>query len=241
MKKILITLSICTAAILSAGEEVLYKSNFQGSKELKGWFDLESSYKNSVPLKKPSKPLSHAKLTEANGEVFLKGGKTPRGLLHNFSKPVLVDDNLKRITLKVVMRQTPKHRTTLIDVALTSRIQTAANGDAFWRGRDSGVALRGYTSSVQHVNYIYWRKDGTDTKKYRAAKPFNLFPKTMLTKWTAFSLTYDHEKKQIIFTCEGTEPLIYQNVDLKGMELNSLFVNQHSHDYKSIEVTCEKK
>lgn len=240
MKKILVALSVCSAVVLGA-EEVLYRSDFQGKKDLEGWFDMESGYKNGVPQRKPTKPLSHCKLIEANGEVFLKGGQTPRGITHKFSKPLLVNDNLESVTMKVVMRQTPKHGTTLIEIALTSRIQPAADGSAFWRGRDNGIAIRGYSSDVKKANFIYWRKDGSDNKKYRAVRPYNLFPKSVLTEWTACSLTYDHEQKKMTFSCDGMEPLIYHNVDLSGMVLNSLFVNQQNHEYKSIEVTCKRK
>lgn len=242
MKKFITAAAFSAAVILSAAEQTLFKSDFKNNRDMKGWYDFHNSYYHGTPLSKPKAPLRYSKVAEKNGEFILQAGKTPTVLTHPFSKPVLVDDSLKSITMKITLRQTPKSGTTLIEMGLTSRLQPAAlHGYGFWKGRDSGVALRGYTTDAHAPNYIYWRKEGGDNKKFRSTRPFNLFPKKILTQWVNCSMTYDHEKKTLSFICEGMEPFIYHNVDLKGVQLNSFFINQNVNEYKSIEVICIKK
>ena len=242
MKKLFTTTVFCAAVFLSAAEQTLFKSDFKKDRDLKGWYDTHNSYYQGTPLSKPKSKLRFSKVVEKNGEFILQGGKSHMVLTHPLAKPILVNDNLKSITLKITMRQNPKSRTTLIEMGLTSRLQPAAlDGSGFWRGRDSGVALRGYTTDAQAPNFIYWRKEGGDNKKFRSTRPYNLFPKKTLTQWINCSMTYDHEKKTLSFHCEGQQPLIYHNVDLKGVQLNSFFINQNSNEYKDIEVTCITK
>lgn len=242
MKKITIALALCAVFSLTAAEQVLYKSDFKNDKSLTGWFDVKNGYTSGVPQKKPTKALTLSKVMEVKGETFLKGGANFMGITHPFAKPILVDDNLKSITLKMVMRQTPKSTYSLIEMAFTSRLQPAAtNGGPFWRGRDSGIAARGYSYPIQAPNFIYWRKDGGDNKKFRSTKPYNLVPKKILTQWVTCVLTYNHEKKMVTFDCDDMQTLVYHNVDLKGVELKSFFINQNSNEYKSIEVFCVTK
>lgn len=242
MKTLLLTLAACAALSLTAAEEVLFQSNFKANRELKGWFDVSNGYTQGVPLAKPSRPLKFAKTVEANGEVFLQAGANAMGITHLFTKPLLVDDNLKSITLKIVFRQQMKAASGVSEFALTSRKQPAAtNGSPFWSGRDSGVSMRGYSYSAQAPNFIYWRKDGADSKKFRSTAPYNMFPRSVLKSWTTVAITYDHEKKTLSYDCDGVNPLIYHNVDLKGIELNSCFVSYNMNEYKSIEVFCVKK
>ena len=242
MKKLFLALTACSAVSLLAAEEILFQSNFKDNRDLKTWFDVGNGYIQGVPQAKPTKPLTYGKTVEENGEVILKAGANSMGMSHLFSKPVLVDDNLKSITLKIVFRQSPKSASGVSEFALTGRKQPAAtNGSPFWKGRDSGVSIRGYSYSAQAPNFIYFRKDGADCKKYRSTAPYNMFPRSVLKSWTTVVLTYDHEKKQLSYSCDGVAPLIYHNVDLKGIELNSCFVSYNNNDYKSIEVFCEKK
>lgn len=242
MKKLITILTALTAVSLFAAEEVLFNSNFEKNKTLKGWFEVQNGYNQGVPRRTPARPPISAKVITTNGETYMKAGRTAMSMTHPFSKPVVVNDSLKRIAMKVVLRQTPKSGTTLIRLSMTSRLQPAAtDGGPFWRGRDSGVAIQGYTYNAFAPNFIYWRMNGGDNKKYPAVRPYNLFPKSTLTKWTTCSLIYDHEKKTFTFECEGKKPLIYHNVDLKGVVLNAACINMNHNEYKSIVVTCEKK
>jgi hypothetical protein len=242
MKSLLFTLSACALFFLSAGEEILFQSNFKENRELKNWFDVGNGYIKGVPQPKPVKQLKSAKTVESSGEVILQTTSTFMGITHKFSKPVLVDDNLKSITLKVVFHQNPKYKSSVTEFALTSRIQPAlTNGGPFWRGRDSGISIRGYSYSSQAPNFIYWRKEGSDNKKFHSTAPYNMFPVSVVKNWTTAVLSYDHEKKILSFQCDSAKPFIYHNVDLKGIELNSCFVSCNMNEYKSIEVLCVKK
>ena len=242
MKSFIITLAACAAIAMPAAEEVLFRSDFKNDRELKSWFDISNGYIQGVPQAKPTKGLKFAKTVEADGEIFLKADANAMGMTHLFSQPVLVDDNLKSITLKIVFRQNPKAASGISEFAMTSRRQpSATNGGPFWAGRDSGVSVRGYSYSALAPNFIYWRKEGADNKKYHSTAPYNLFPRSVLKEWTTAVITYDHEKKILSFECDGVKSLVYQNVDLKGIELNSCFVSCNMNEYKSIEVFCVKK
>lgn len=242
MKSFFLTLAVCTAFSISAAEELLFQSNFKENRDLKGWFDISNGYIQGVPQSKPTKALKFGKTAEVNGEIILQAESSAWGMSHPFSKPVLVDDNLKTITLKIVFRQIPKAASSVSEFALTSRKQPAAtNGGPFWVGRDGGFSIRGYSYSAQAPNFIYFRKDGTDSKKYRSTAPYNMFPRTVLKEWTTVVLTYDNEKKILSYDCDGVASLVYHNVDLKGVELNSCFVSCNLNEYKSIQVFCVKK
>lgn len=242
MKSFIFTLAACAAIAMPAAEEVLFRSDFKNDRELKGWFDVGNGYIQGVPQTKPTKGLRFGKTIEDGGEIILKADANSMGMTHLFSRPVLVDDNLKSLTLKIVFRQNPKAASGVSEFAMTSRRQpSATNGGPFWPGRDSGVSVRGYSYSAQTPNFIYWRKEGADNKKYRSTAPYNLFPRSILKDWTTAVITYDHEKKILSFDCDGVKSLVYRNVDLKGVEFNSCFVSYNMNEYKSIEVFCVKK
>ena len=241
MKSFIITLAACAAIAMPAAEEVLFRSDFKNDRELKGWFDVGNSYIQGVAQTKPTKGLRFGKTIEDGGEIILKADANSMGMTHLFSKPVLVDDNLKSLTLKIVFRQNPKAASGVNEFAMTSRRQPSGNGGPFWRGHDSGVSVRGYSNSFQAPNYIYWRKEGSDNKKYHSTAPYNLFPRSVLKEWTTAVITYSHEKKILSFECDGVKPLVYQNVDLNGIEFNSCFVSYNMNEYKSIEVFCVTK
>ena len=242
MKFLHLIAAACFAFSASAAEEILFQSDFKNNRDLKTWFDVGNGYIKGVPQTKPTKPLRYGKVVESNGEFILQAGANSMGISHPLLKPVLVNDDLKSITLKIVFRQNPKSVSGISEFALTSRKQPAAtNGSPFWKGRDSGVSMRGYSYSAQAPNFIYFRKEGSDSKKFRSTAPYNMFPRSVLKSWTTVVITYDHEKKQLSYSCDGVAPLVYHNVDLKGVELNSCFVSYNNNEYKSIEVFCIKK
>ena len=49
MKKLILSLAAaCAALTLSAAEEVIFKSEFEKNKDLKGWFDITNCSKNGI-------------------------------------------------------------------------------------------------------------------------------------------------------------------------------------------------
>lgn len=236
MKKLILSLAAaCAALTLSAAEEVIFKSEFEKNKDLKGWFDITNCSKNGILQNTPTKPATMASVVEDNGEVFLKCKASAFGMTFPFSKVITIDDNLKSITMKITVRSFPKNNSTLCSFAMTSRIHPVS------KGHDSGVAVQGYMHSVQNANFLYFMKNGIISKKYKSTKPFNLFPSSFLKKWINCTLTYDNTAKSVTFTCDGMQPLVYQNVNMSGTALRALYICTNNYSYKDIEVSCVRK
>ena len=121
MKSFIFTLTACAAIAMPAAEEVLFRSDFKHDRELKGWFDVGNSYIQGVPQTKPTKGLRFGKTIEDGSVIILKADVNSMGMTHLFSKPVLVDDNLKSLTLKIVFRQNPKAASGVSEFAMTIR------------------------------------------------------------------------------------------------------------------------
>lgn len=243
MKKLILSLAAaCAALSLSAAQEVIFKSEFEKNKDLKGWFDISNnSTRNGIGSKTPLKPVTMASVVEDNGEIFMKCKKSIFGMTHPFPKAITVDDNLKSITMKLSVRSFPKNNATLCSFAMTSRIHPGSASPFQSKGHDSGVAVVGYMHNVPGANYIYSMKNGVATKKQRSTKPFALFPSTFLRKWVNCALTYDNVAKTLTFTCDGMQPLVYQKVDMKGTVLRSLYICTNNYSFKNIEVSCVRK
>lgn len=241
MKKLILSLAAaCATLTLSAAEEVIFKSEFEKNKDLKGWFDITNCSKNGILQNTPTKPATMASVVEDNGEVFLKCKASAFGMTFPFSKVITIDDNLKSITMKITVRSFPKNNSTLCSFAMTSRIHPGL-GPFISKGHDSGVAVQGYMHSVQNANFLYFMKNGIISKKYKSTKPFNLFPSSFLKKWINCTLTYDNTAKSVTFTCDGMQPLVYQNVNMSGTALRALYICTNNYSYKDIEVSCVRK
>lgn len=238
MRKSLVLLECFCMSLLFAGENILFKSDFANSKNLADWFGAGNSYVQGVPVKKPEKAPDNAAVIEKDGEAFLQVQKGFFGVTYPFPKPVKVNDALKRVSVKVVFRQATDGMSSIKEIALTSRRQPSGDkGNAFWMGRDSGIAVRGYMYSNQGANVMYWRKEGMDYMKYKSCAPYNMFPKTVHSQWTTASILFDNEAKTASFSCDGGKAFVLRNIDLQGAELNALYLCSFI-EVKNVEVSC---
>lgn len=238
MKSLYSMLTFCTI-IFSANGQILFQSDFTSEKPLAQWRDFSNSYNSSgVAVAHPPAPPKIARVIEENGEIFMRTEKTTFCLTHAFSKAVKVDSNLKRIVLEAVFRQKKENLYSVNSFILTSRSIPAADaGGAFWRGRDSGIGVSGYSGDAQMANRLFYRREGTDICMYKSVTPYSLF--SAPGKWQLVRLCYDNVKKTLSFECDGREPVVMRKVDLDGLELNSLAISCQNNDYKSVKVSRE--
>ncbi|OQA86126.1 MAG: hypothetical protein BWY31_01461 [Lentisphaerae bacterium ADurb.Bin242] len=219
---------------LSAKETVLFQSDFAKNPELKGWTDVHQ--------KTPPGPKQYSVVTE-NGKTFLKTAKIYFGISHKLSRGITIDDTVKRITLSATLFQPEGSSGHPLGLALSSRMTVAADaGQAFWKLRDSGFQVQGYSHNLQTPNFLAYQVEGKQVKAMRPTAPFNLL--TAREKWVTWTLVYDHEKKQIdFFNMEGqTEPyLTLYNVKLDGVMLNSVWIAAWGACYETVRVTAEVK
>ena len=220
--------------VLAAEETVLFQSDFARNPELKGWTDVHQ--------KTPPDPKQYSVVT-GNGKTFLRTGKIMFGISHKLSRGINIGETVKKITLSVTLFQPEGSSGHPLGLALSSRMTVAADaGQAFWKLRDSGFQVQGYSHSLQAPNFLAFQVEGRQVKAMRPTAPFNLL--NAREKWIAWKLVYDHEKKQIeFFNAEGqTEPyLTLYNVKLDGVMLNSVWIAAWGACYESVRVTAEMK
>ena len=219
---------------LSAEETVLFQSDFAKNPELKGWTDVHQ--------KTPPDPKQYSVVTE-NGKTFLKTGKIMFGISHKLSRGITIDETVKKITLSATLFQPEGSSGHPMGLALSSRMTVAADaGQAFWKLRDSGFQVQGYSHSLQTPNFLAYQVEGRQVKAMCPTAPFSLL--SAREKWVEWKLVYDHEKKMIdFFNAEGQKDpyLTLYNVKLDGVMLNSVWIAAWGACYESVRVTAEMK
>jgi hypothetical protein len=230
--RLCLSLLLLFALCLSAGQEVLFKSDFAGNPSMNGWYDVDQ--KSPVQTK-------FGAVTDFEGKKVWKSFYGLFGISHQLKRTVMFDDNLKTITLKVKFYQPHEHRGQQVSFALTSRKTVAQDaGGAFWKLRDSGFIVRGYTYPIQSVNYLAFQVDGKQMIAPKAVKPLNLLAKT--NTWTTWTLKYDHQRKVIDFyDSDGAAlpAMTLYNVQMDGCGLNAVWLGSWGIIYESVEITAE--
>lgn len=232
--KTLSILIFCAATILvTAAEKTLFQSNFAENKSLQGWTDVHQ--------KSPPK-AEHYKIADIDGQAVLQTPMNQFGISHKLASPLKIDASVKSVTLKVTLRQP---ETTLagyqIAIALSSRATTAADsGQAFWKGRDSGIIANGYIHNLQAPNFIAYQLEGERVRAPRPQPPFGVL--SARNQWVVWTLKYDHVKKQLEFfnTADAAEPWIsIHQADLTGIMLNTVWLGAWGTEYRDAAVSCE--
>lgn len=234
MKQTLIAALLAAGAfVANAAEQVLFQSQFGSAKPLAGWMDV----------KKKTPDSSKYKIVLKDGVKCLETPPIYFGIAHRLSKPVLVNDKLKKVTLKVTFMKPEAQKGRPVTIALTSRNDVALDaGQAFWKLRDSGFQATGYAYSILQANYLIYQVEGKQVKSLKATAPHNLLPAR--NKWTTWTLVYDHTKKSIeFFNNDKMEKPFwsFHDVQIDGIELKSVWVCCWGTIYKDIKVTCETK
>ena len=235
MKKTFFTLLLAVGicAISNAAEQVLFQSQFGSTAPLKGWMDVNKKTPDS----------SKYRIIEKDGIKCLETPVVYFGIAHRLSKPVIVNDNLKKVTLKVTFMKPEAQKGRTVTIALTSRNDVALDaGQAFWKLRDSGFMASGYSYSILSANYLTYQVEGKQIKSLKATAPHNLLPAR--NKWVTWTLVYDHTKKTIEFFNDdkAEKPFwTFYNVQIDGIELKSVWICSWGTIYKDIKVTCETK
>ena len=235
MKKTFIAMLLAAgfAFASNAAEKVLFQSQFGSDKPLAGWMDVNKKTPDSAKYK-----------------IITKGGvkclETPPiyfGISHRLSQPVLINDNLKKITLKVVLMKPEAQKGRTVTIALSSRNDVALDaGQAFWKLRDSGFMASGYSYSVLSANALTYQVEGKQIKAPKATSPHNYIPAR--NKWITWTLVYDHAKKTIEFFNDEKAEKPFQtfyNVNIDGIELRTVWICSWGTLYKDVKVTCEMK
>lgn len=235
MKKSLLTLLLAAgfAFASNSAEKVLFQSQFGSAEPLKGWMDV----------KKKTPDSSKYRIIEKDGVKCLETPPIYFGIAHRLSQPVVINDNLKKVTLKVTLMKPEAQKGRLVTIALTSRNDVALDaGQAFWKLRDSGFMASGYSYSIPAANYLIYQVEGKQVKSLKATSPHNLLP--VRNKWVTWTLVYDHTKKTIeFFNDEKAETPFwtFYNVNIDGIELRSVWICSWGTIYKDVKVTCETK
>ena len=220
------------AFVASAAEITVMETIFD-KRRLDGWFD--------VTLKSPPSE-THARIVEEEGRAFLMTSDHRwAGLSCKFKVPVIVDLNLKSITIFIRHKQAGKGFN-IGSVALSSRdCLDIHNGKAFSANKDSGFTVVGHLYGPNC--HITTRLDGRDDKTIRQSNPTREpFFKAHKT-WTDWRITYDNVAKEISVTVDGaSEPaLVLHAVDFTGVTFRSIWINQMESAYESIKVVTNLK
>ena len=158
MKKISsIVAAIIFCIVCQAEETVLFQSRFDSADPVEGWLSVDQK-----------KPDSRYVSMETDGVKHLRTAPIYFGISHKLSKPVQINEKLKKVTLKAVLMQPEEQKGRLISIALSSRDSVARDaGQAFWKLRDSGFMVQGYSYPIQSANALSYQVEG---KKIRAPK-----------------------------------------------------------------------
>ena len=215
-----------------AAEKVLYQSQFDSDKPFAGWMDIKK------------KPLDNKyKIIDKDGVKCLETPVSYFGIAHRLSQPVLINDNLKKITLKVVLMKPEAQKGRVVTVALSSRNDVALDaGQAFWKLRDSGFQASGYSFPILTANSLTYQVEGKQVKSPKATNPHNYIPAR--NKWVTWTLVYDTTKKTIEFFNDEKAEKPFQtfyNVNIDGIELRTVWLCCWGTLYKDVKVTCEMK
>lgn len=235
MKKVFLVIFSAVFGLFSWAEEILFQSDFSMKRELAGWTD--------VWQKNPPNAEMYKIVSDEEGG-FLRMSEKMFGLSHGLSHPVIVNDKLRRITFRAVLRQ-PRNIPAgyQMAIALSSRATVARDaGQAFWKGRDSGVLVCGYTHNLQSPNYVAYQLEGRQIRTHRPFSPFGLLKRRDV--WNTWTVCYDNEKKEIRFynAPDSASPYVtLYKADLSGIVLSSLWIAAWGAEYRSITVSCEMK
>ena len=235
MKKTVLSFLLAAGFCLgtNAAEKVLFQSQFGSAKPLAGWMDI----------KKKTPDAKKYKIIEKDGVKCLETPAIYFGIAHRLSQPVIINDKLKKITLKVTFMKPEAQKGRIVSIALTSRNDVALDaGQAFWKLRDSGFMAYGYSYSILAANHLMYQVEGKQVKSPKATTPHNLLPAR--NKWVTWTLVYDHTRKVIdFFNDEKAEKPFWSfyNVNIDNVELRSVWVCCWGTIYKDIKVTCETK
>ena len=235
MKKTVLSFLLAAGFCLAsnAAEKVLFQSQFGSAEPLKGWMDVNKKTPDSAKYKIISK----------DGVKCLETPPIYFGIAHRLSKPVLINDNLKKVTLKVTFMKPEAQKGRLVTIALSSRNDVALDaGQAFWKLRDSGFLAAGYSYPIPAANYLIYQVEGKQIKSIKATAPHNLLPAR--NKWVTWTLVYDNTKKTIEFFNDdkAEKPFhTFYNVQIGGIELRTVWICCWGTIYKDIKVTCETK
>lgn len=230
--RLCLSLFMLCALWLTAGQEILFKSDFAGNPAMNGWTDVDQ--KNPVQAK-------FGTVTDFEGKKVWKSFKGLFGISHQLKRPVILDDKIKTVTVKVKFYFPHESNGRQVSFALTSRKSVAQDaGGPFWKLRDTGFEVRGYNHSVLAANYLAYQVEGKKVTAPKAIAPLNLLAKT--NTWNVWTLVYDFQRKTIDFyNTEGAaEPaMTMYNVQLDGQALNAVWIASWGIIYESVEVTAE--
>ena len=217
---------------LNAAETKVFESKIE-KKDLSGWMDLK---------RRTPPGADHVKLVEEDGKVIMMTSNHRwAGLSGTFSSPVKVDSNLKKITLKIRLKQAGKGHYGSILALSTKDCIDIHNGKAFSANRDSGFTIQGHIHRSACV--ITSRQDGKNDKTIKLSNhkrpPFF----SAHNKWADWIVTFDNEKKEISVTVDNeTEPsLVLREVDFTGKTFKSFWISQLENAVASVKVIAETK
>jgi len=245
IEKILFCLLTGSAAVLAAKEEILFQSDFINNKTLRGWADMGNASPPNVydENSSPKRKEDYQVVTE-DGRTFLKTANIYFGISHKLSKPLTVDDSLRKLAVSVTLFKEKKHTGSPPMIVLGSRKTVVWNsGQAFEPEKDSGIYMLCYGENSQLINYIGYRVNGREVIR---SSPPNA-PYAMLPghdQWVTVTLVYDNERKQLLFynSKSPSKPLArLYNVKMEGVEFNSIWLPAWAARYENIRVTAEMK
>ena len=219
---------------LAGTAEVLVDCDFSAGATTQGWTDVHQHT--------PPRGQDYVLATETDG-TFLHTAPIYFGISHRLSRPLVLNDKLVKVTVQVTFRQPKEHRGHPIGIALSSRETVARDaGQAFWKLRDSGFLVNGYSHSLLNANWLCWQRDGRQVRAPKAQSPHNLL--LALDTWTTWTLVYDHCAHRLDFFADATASMPCHSlygVGLDGVELNSVWISAWGAEYRSVKVTVESK
>ena len=233
MRSLCLSLLLSVVSILSA-ETVLLECDFTQGSTTADWTDVHQHT--------PPDPEKYAVAHDGDGN-FLRTAPVYFGISHRLARPLVLDDKVARLTVQVSFRQPREHRGHPIGIALSSRETVAKDaGQAFWKLRDSGFLVNGYSYSLLNANWLCWQRDGRQVRAPKAQTPHNLL--LALDAWTTWTLVYDHGARRLdFFNDAGAKTPCHSlyGIGLDGVELNSVWISAWGAEYRYVKVTVESK
>ena len=234
MKCLVTVLASALAAVtlLNGAEQKLFESKID-KKDLSGWMDLK---------RRTPPGADHVKLIQEDGKfVMMTSNHRWAGLSGTFTSPVTVNDNLKKITIHIRLKQAGKgHYGSVLALSTKDGIDIH-NGKAFSSNRDSGFTIQGHIHRSACV--ITTRLDGKSDKTIKLSN--NKRPPFFAAhqKWAEWRVVYDQEKKEISVTVDDNkEPsLVLREVDFTGKTFRSFWISQLENAVEFVNVTAETK
>ncbi|OQA82262.1 MAG: hypothetical protein BWY31_03302 [Lentisphaerae bacterium ADurb.Bin242] len=245
IEKVLFCLLAGFAVTLAAKEEILFQSDFIHDKTLRGWADMgNASPPNVYDENSSPKNKEHYQVVTEDGHTFLKTANVYFGISHKLSRPLTVDDSLRKLTVSVTLFKEKKYMGSPPMIVLSSRKTVVWNsGQAFEPEKDSGIYMLCYGANSQLHNYIGYRVNGQEViRSSPPCAPYAMLPDH--DRWVTVTLVYDNVKKQLLFynSKSPSVPLAkLYNVKMEGVAFNSIWLPAWAARYENIRVTADMK